>query len=348
MVKLYSAVGLIIVLSILGLVKNEKNVTTINNTNKLPVREVLEKLGADVTYNHLPNPIEGASIEKGEDLVKEGYTMNKIGSRTNRISKHFVCTSCHNLERDEPDLSKVDPQGRLEFSVENGLPMLQGTALYGIVNRSSFYNGDYYKKYGELVFAARNDLRQAIQLCATECAQGRPVNDWEMESILMYLWTIDLQLDDLNISETEHEIINEAIEKGRKKSEAIEIIESKYLKEAPAHFLLPPQESNVRKAVSGDPDNGELIYTHSCMHCHDNRRYSFFNLDYSKLTFKNLYNNFGSYHERSIYQVCRYGTSPIAGKKAYMPQYTEEKMSRQMIEDLKAYIAREAGHYGLQ
>ncbi len=348
MVKLYSAAGLILLLSILGMLHIDTGKKAPKYSDDKSVKEVLEDLNSGVTYNHIPKQIEGASVEKGEELVKEGFTKNKIGGRTNRISKHFVCTSCHNIERDEPDLSKVDPQGRLEYSVEKGLPMLQGSALYGIVNRSSFYNGDYYKKYGELVFAARNDLREAIQLCATECAQGRPVNEWEMESILMYLWTIDLKMEDLNISDSEMEVLNTALENGKDKKDAVDIIESKYLKEAPAHFILPPQDSKVRKAVSGDPDNGELIYTYSCMHCHDNRRYSFFNLDYSKLTFKNLYNNFGEYHERSIYQVCRYGTSPIAGKKAYMPQYTEEKMSTQMLEDLKAYIAKEAGHDGVQ
>jgi hypothetical protein len=62
----------------------------------------------------------------------------------------------------------------------------------------------------------------------------------------------------------------------------------------------------------------------------------------AKNTFRNLKNNLDNYHERSIYQVSRYGTSPAAGKKAYMPQYTIEKMSVQQLEDLKSFIIREA------
>jgi mono/diheme cytochrome c family protein len=112
--------------------------------------------------------------------------------------------------------------------------------------------------------------------------------------------------------------------------------------QSPAHFIPPPVEKMERQKSMGDTENGALIYKNSCMHCHDNRKYSFFNLDYSKATFRNLRNNLDEYHERSIYQVARYGTSPVAGKKAYMPQYTKEKMTPQQLEDLKSYIIQEA------
>ena len=163
-----------------------------------------------------------------------------------------------------------------------------------------------------------------------------------MESVIKYLWTLELRMNDLNLNQEEERIISDALNNSSERTKAIDIIESKYLKDSPAHFLPPPSGREERKKINGNPEIGALIYSNSCMHCHKERRYSFYKLDYSRATFKNLKNNFGKYHERSIYQVARYGTSPAAGKKAYMPQYTEEKMSIQQLEDLKAYIAQEA------
>ena len=307
------------------------------------IREVLEVLDSDIEYAHEVNTsIQKASLEKGKDIVTKGYTRKNNGFKTKRISKHFVCTSCHNLEREDPDLAVIDPQARLEFTNAVEIPFLQGSPLYGIVNRNSFYNGDYYKKYGDLVNAARNDLRQSIQLCSTECSQGRLMKDWELESVIMYLWSLELKMNDLEINGEEEQIIARAMDDGKAREEAVEIIEGKYLKSSPAHFIDPPSSREERKNIAGNAENGMVIYENSCLHCHQNRRYSFFNLDNNKTTFRNLKNNLGKYHERSIYQVARYGTKPNAGKKAYMPQYTREKMSTQQLEDLKAYIAREA------
>ncbi len=341
MLKTWFIIGLLAFLAFLGF-KNVEEEYELDYS--MSVREALVGLDANVQYEHeINSSIGGASIEKGKDIVHKGYTKNRSGRKTKRISKHFVCTSCHNVEREDPDLAIIDPQARLEYTNSLNLPFLQGSPLYGIVNRNSFYNDDYYKKYGDLVNAARNDLRQSIQLCSTECSQGRSMKGWELESVLMYLWSIELKLNDLEINGEEEQIIAKALEEGERLDDAARIIESKYLKTSPAHFLPPPSDKMERKKVEGNAENGELIYKNSCLHCHGNRRYSFFNLDNSKATFKNLKNNLGNYHERSIYQVARYGTKPNAGKRAYMPQYTQEKMSEEQLEDLKAYISREAG-----
>ena len=339
MSKIFLGIGLIFLISILGINKKEESPALDYEES---ISSTLEKLDANVQYEHTVNNVKGASLKKGEEIVKQGFTRNKLGARTRRISKHFVCTSCHNLEREDPDLSVIDPQARLEYVESVELPFLQGTALYGIVNRNSFYNDDYYKKYGDLVDAARNNLRQSVQLCATECSQGRLMKDWELESVLMYLWSLELKLNDLEINGEEEVIIANALQNDSNKEKAIEIIESKYLKKSPAHFQDPPGDRETRKMSKGEPTNGELIYKISCMYCHENRKYSFFKLDYSKATFRNLKNNLDNYHERSIYQVSRFGTSPAAGKRAYMPQYTIEKMSTQQLEDLKSYIIQKA------
>lgn len=308
------------------------------------VAGVLEMLG-DEPLPHQPNlSIPGASPEKGAELVTKGTTTSPKGGTVNRQSSHFVCTSCHNIKREDPDLSVADPQARLLYVQEKGLPFLPGTTLYGAVNRTSFYNGDYDKKYGDLVRPARNDLRQAIQLCATECAQGRMLEDWELESILAYLWTIDLKLEDLQLSTADYDALNAALNGEGNRQMMIENLKSRYLTASPATFVVPPDDRKSGYDYEGDPKNGRLIYDLSCKHCHENQRYAFFNLDDSRYSFRHLEKHIPRYTRYSIYQVIRWGTSPVPGKKAYMPNYTLEKLNNQQVEDLRAYIEQSAGN----
>ncbi len=311
-------------------------VSTINE--KMAVADVLVKLG-DPVAPHLPKTdMEGVSVERGRDIVLKGWTDSPFGGKSSRVSKHFVCTSCHNVERDEPDLKATDPLARLEYVSRKGLPFLQGSALYGIVDRRSFYNNDYKKKYGDLVEPARHNLREAIQLCATECSQGRPFQDWEMESVLSYLWTIGLKMSDLDLSEEEYHKIDDAVAGNGAGDEAIALVKSKYLDGFPATFIDPPSDRRMGFSKLGDPETGQMIYELSCLHCHERKRYSFFNLDNSALSFEFLDKHIPTFSRYSVYQVARYGTSPIPWKKAYMPHYTKEKMSEQMLEDLRVYI----------
>jgi hypothetical protein len=142
-------------------------------TPETSVEDVLVELGARPMPHVADVTIPGVSVEIGAQIVLSGITSYIDGKKTSKQSKHFVCTSCHNVQREDPDLAQADPQARLEYGAEHGIPFLPGTTLYGAVNRSTFYNGDYEKKYGDLVKPARNDLREAIQLCAIECSQGR-------------------------------------------------------------------------------------------------------------------------------------------------------------------------------
>ena len=302
------------------------------------VEELLIKLGEKRMPHHF-NLIHGASVKAGEELVKYGITKGKNGRKVKKQSKHFVCTSCHNLEREDPDLRVSDPQARLAYVYKNGLPFLQGTTLYGAVNRSSFYNGDYEKKYGELTKKARHNLREAIQLCAIECSQGRRLKNWEIESILAYLWTIDLKLSDLNLPEEMLTNIASAIKNKEKNKQLAGAIKARFLSGSPATFVKPPEDRKVGYGLSGNPQNGELIYKLSCLHCHEDQRYSFFELDDSFSSKEHLSNHFHKYSNYSVYQVGRYGTPPKPGKRAYMPLYPEEKMSAQQMEDLRAYLS---------
>lgn len=302
----------------------------------------LYKALASIGYrsvDHLPDlSVEGVSAAVGEDIIKYGVSKREGENKSKRQSKHFVCTSCHNVEREDPNLSISDPEKRLAYTLDKGIPLLPATTLYGAVNRTSFYNGDYEKKYGDLVKPARNDIREAIQLCAVECAQGRKLHDWEVESVLSYLWTIDLKLDDLMMTDAEKQTVSTALDGKGKEIDAIQILESKYLKHSPAHFIEPMARGENKFNIIGDAQNGRKVYENSCFHCHYRNKYSYFNLDNSKLTFSFLENKADKYSRYSIYEVIRHGTFSKRGKASYMPRFPKEKMSDQQIEDLRAYI----------
>jgi len=302
------------------------------------VTELLEELGVSHDDKKAKRRVGNVSARIGEDLVKQGFSKRDNLKKAKRQSKHFVCTSCHNVKREDPDLAIMDPQARLEYVVDKGLPFLQATTLYGAVNRETFYNGDYEKKYGELVKPARNDIREAVQLCAVECAQGRKLKEWEMESIMAYLNEIDLTVGDLNLSDEEKKQITSALESGESHMAAATMIKSKYAKSSPATFVKPPDDRNMGSGLTGDVDNGKLIYNQSCLHCHYQKRYSFLHLDNKNMSINHLKKNIATYSKHSLYQVTRWGTFSKFGKKSYMPRYTEERMSKQQLADLRAYI----------
>lgn len=302
------------------------------------VQDAIESLGGPEATNR-PKEVKGASVERGYDLVHKGVADKPVGSgNTKRQSKHFVCTSCHNTTIEQSDLTQFIPQDRLDYAIEHNLPFLQGTTLYGAVNRQTYYNGDYDKKYGDLVKDARNDIRGAINLCAVECAQGRPLKEWELESILMYLWQLELKLQDLNLTPDEQELLAVKVANKKPDQTAVELLRSKFATASPATFALPPGDRKVGYQLTGDPTNGAAIYKHGCLHCHNEQRYSMLDLDDSKLSKAFLARHMPRYSPYSTYQVGRYGTPPRPGKGAYMPQYTAERMSDQQFEDLRAYF----------
>jgi mono/diheme cytochrome c family protein len=302
------------------------------------VHEVLRSLGAPERADVKVRPVAGASAAVGERLVLEG--LRPSGGKQ---SPHFKCTSCHNVVREDPVLVATDPVARLTYAEEQDLPFLPGTTLWGAVNRESYYNGDYEKKYGDLVKNARRDLRGAIQLCATECAQGAPLEPVEMESVVAYLHTIGLRLKDLPLSERMLGDINRGIERGTDNSNLMASLKEQYLLASPATFVLPPKDRNAGYPVAErDPENGGVLFERACLHCHEDQRYSFFELADNQFHYDFMTKHFPRYTRYSTYQVSRYGTSPIPGKRAYMPHYTKERMTDGQIEDIRAYLAQGA------
>ncbi|GAA5220900.1 c-type cytochrome [Membranihabitans marinus] len=339
---IYSGVIILAVL-LMGWQKASINFTL---SEDMPLAEIVEQLEGKPNPYHPDESLEGVSAESGRELFFEGET-KQPGSffNTRRVSKYFTCNACHNTEREDADLTNLDPEARLQYVIDNNLPFLPGTTLWGAVNREEFYNDDYFKKYGQLVYPARDNLREAIQLCAIECSQGRPLEKWEVESILAYFWEIDLKIGDLDLSESEKLSIEKAIQDRdpEQSSEVLKLLKTKYPLKSPATFLDPPSTKEERIFVSGDPIRGQHIFKSSCQYCHYDNNFSFFELNDDKMTMKYLYRHLADYDIKSVYQVLRYGTPPKAGKYAYMPQYTEERMSKAQVVDLITYIRREAG-----
>jgi len=156
-----------IIVTIIGftsIVFGTKELTYIAIDGDDTVSSVLEALGEDLSDTK-PKLNSASSAQIGEDIIRNGFSKRDGLKKSRRQSKHFVCTSCHNLEREDPDLSLSDPQARLDYVIGKGIPFLQGTTMYGAVNRTSFYNDDYYKKYGDLI--EPDDLNLNAQEVAT-------------------------------------------------------------------------------------------------------------------------------------------------------------------------------------
>lgn len=313
-------------------------------SDETPVWDVMEDLGK-IKVNALNDQIQGVSAQKGADIIFKGYSTKKDGSGTTKLqSPYFKCTACHNPEREYKDLADINAKDRLQYAIDQDMPFLQGSSFYGIVNRTTFYNDDYQKKYGGVpqIKASFNDIRTAIKFCATQCAQGRELEDWEVESILAYFWTKELKIGDLKLDKEEKEKVTAALETEESTARALHILEDHYLKSAPAHFA----ENDIEYKALSEKEladkaafaNGKEIYERSCLHCHGRQEYSFFHLDDSPQAFQYLINKTKKGDKNSIFKITRHGTYSLNGKKSYMPQFPIEKMSDRQLKDLRIYV----------
>jgi mono/diheme cytochrome c family protein len=305
--------------------------------SEMPVELVLKNLGND-PYQHAMDRHDESKAASGFDLITRGRT-TKDGKKTKRISNHFVCTDCHNLNREFDDNRSEDPHDRLTYAVENKMNFLPGSTFWGIYNRTSFYNGDYDKKYGDLVVGARDTLENAIQLCAKYCSSGRYLEDWELEAIMHYYKKNELLMKDLEISgnDTKNILYYQKL-KPEEKERLTEVVNGSFRQSYSATFL-PAMDKDKRKyGEGGNASNGKEIYDRSCLHCHANKRVTYLHLGTDKLSARMFIRNMKNYSDKSLYQIIRYGTYSKKGRKQYMPLYTEEKMSDEQINDLIAYL----------
>lgn len=308
-----------------------------------PVWHVLIELGNQSPNHHLET-LDADAISRGRQIVTTGQAISPEGKKGKLQSRNYKCNSCHNIKREDPDLSIDNPEERLRYCRENKIPFLQGTTLYGSVNRTSWFNDDYSKKYGkELIGPANHDLRKAIQLCSEHCSQGRKLKDWELESVLAYFWSIQLKMGDLKFTDSEWEKLKQAQQSGKPNTELTELIKSKYLQKSAATWGTPPGDRKEGYGVKGNPDNGLMVYALACLHCHKTgKSISQLELGNDKESYRFLAKKIGNNTEESIYHAIRNGTFSEISTEAYMPNFTMQRMSDQQIEDLRAFIEKRA------
>lgn len=307
------------------------------DVSQLAVADVLLMLGDDSLVHHI-NQMDPELVKTGEDLVLNGFT-TRNGKSTKRISTYFVCTDCHNLTREFDDITSEDPAERLAYAKANDIPFVPASTFWGIYNRTSFYNKDYVKKYGELVINARDSLANATQVCAKYCSSGRYLEDWELDAVMQYFKSLELRLKDLGLSQnTLKNIRKYGNLKAEEKTELIGKIKAAYMHKYDATFLETMPVEERKFGEGGDPVKGETIYEESCMHCHGGARLTYLSLGKNKLDARMFWYNRESYRDQSLYQIVRHGTYSKPGRRQYMPLYTEEKMSDVQLNDLMAYL----------
>ncbi len=306
---------------------------------KTSVMEVLLSWGASPPDHYMGSP-DSSLIKKGRDLVHNGYTKRPNGKKTPLQSKHFTCTSCHNVQKEYSNLGNISPEERLQYSIDKNIPFLQGSSLYGVVNREQWYNGDYLEKYGKsLILPARDSLKAAIQVCATTCSQGRAFTEWELKAVLAYFWSLQLKLNDLSFSEEQWEKLKTASTSIGPPGKRRQWLKQFYYQRAPAEFGEPPKDLKKGYALQGEAEKGKYIYSKSCLHCHQPGGIAEPVLDNSPTTYHYLKKRFNTYKwERSLYPLLREGTHPAPGDRDYMPNYTINRLSNQQIEHLRAFI----------
>lgn len=300
-----------------------------------PVEDILVLLN-DKKPIHYLEKVDLDSARMGEELVKYGQLKDNSNSR---ISKYFVCTDCHNqvLETDDP--SDESPDRVLKYSKKNEIPFLPGSTFYGMYNKDQWYNGDYAKKYGDLVKPARDSLYNAIQLCATQCSQGREMEFWEIRCVVHYYKTLEFKISDLVLEPSELGQLSAWVVKENEK--AVKLLKGKYNQINDAHF----GTSEIPKIEGYEPkfENGEYIYKGGCLYCHAyGRGITNFDLGDDILSYKFLAAKKEKYNSYSISHITRYGTYAISGRKQYMPQYTYENMSDEQMLDLIYFVETKA------
>ncbi|BDS14744.1 cytochrome c family protein [Aureispira anguillae] len=314
-------------------------------TDETKVWKVMTSLGK-VNVNVLDKQ-RRHDATKGQQLVMRGYTRNFKGQKTAKTSSKLFCVACHTTEKEHPQIGTMNPQSRLEHGDSVGIPFLPGAPFYGLVNRVAFFTNDY-----QHIFAHKNrlalqvghrDIRKAIQACNTVYAKGRSLEAWEIESILAYLWTMELKMGDLQVPDTLITIIEDAIKTNIGNSRAVNLMRRYYQEVYPASLIspIPVGERNLISPVLNSYSNGRRVYKQSCLHCHAGKRYANFGLDRSQKTFKFLKKHFDLTSKYSIYDALRYSPGS-KGNKTNPPHYTVERMSNQQLQDLRFYITQKA------
>jgi mono/diheme cytochrome c family protein len=305
--------------------------------NEFTMEEAIALLGGE-NVAHKMEAVDYTKAELGRQLIFTGQTKRGV-FKSKVISPYFKCIDCHNVKNEFMDARNNKAENRLEHAINQNLPFLPASTLWGIYNRKAFYNGDYTKKYGEVISEAKASLPEAIQVCAEYCSAGRKLKNWELDAIMHYFKSKELKLKDLPIDgNTKKNILNVGKLTEKEKTKFLQILETCIVKAYPATFMETMPRDERRYGENADAENGREIFNRSCMHCHENGRVTNLKLGRDVLTGRMFEKHLTDYTDLSLYQIVRHGTYTMPGRNQYMPLYTKEKMSDEQLENLVAYL----------
>lgn len=288
------------------------------------------------------------------------------GAPSRRLSryKEYTCSACHNITREDYNLTRQDSDNRFALIEVSSTPlrMVQGTTLWAVVNRRTFYNG-HYSKYNGLPIPVdshpspetitcnagedcrpwRNDsLADAIQVCGFYCSEGEGfLAKWELLSLLTFMWDIELRLADVDsANETKDRVAKVLLHRSAYSAEIVRIHEQilnlAYLSAAGATKReIPPafQKSRFHKpgkkartALQADANTGERLYALACVGCH---------FDGSEVS-----DSWGvdlGLSESYFHQVLADGKHATS-RRPYMPEFTNERLSPVQATLILAYL----------
>ena len=308
----------------------------------------------------------------GKEIFLSGSVRNSpAGTGPSKpVSKYFVCAKCHNHEREDPVLPVQDPEARFEWIERTGekIFMLQGVTLWGGVNRTTFYTGDFSKYHdlcvpkGKEVFPwlpcgpvfgwcmpgcrtmDPDTLVDATQVCSHYCSVGRYLKTWELAALLAFFWDQEIKLEDLDLQpQTRAEVLEvltatapDPVAAKRLRGE----LAGAYSNTAGNTFRgLPKLASDAEPGkpvveypdgskFAGDFQRGAKLWKLSCGHCHEAKE--------RPLT-REKAERFSKNVEQFQIMIAN-GTRHSF--RRYMPNFTLERLSRRQSTDILAFLQR--------
>ncbi len=267
-----------------------------------------------------------------------------VGQKPSKpLSQYYRCLHCHNIAREDRRLTVQDPDAREQWlrslkltdptKRDGTVPSLTvATTLWGAVNRASFYNG-YHKKYHRL--AVKDDeamdpssLTDAIEVCCRYCSSGRFPEQWELDSMLAFLWSLELRLKDVDLAPSIRRRVLSAWKNNGLSPALKNLLRKVYLRKSGATLL--PMPSSVRgatdaydddKACTGNAKSGQFLYATACAGCHGT-----------------VHSSVGRSLARTSDQYCRFVLRGTERDGQYMPFFTQQRLSRRQLADIRAYL----------
>lgn len=299
--------------------------------------------------------IEGRSYpwlaysEWGRELFLTGQVRQPpTGMQSEPLSYFYKCIDCHNNQREDLVLHQQDPEVRARMA-ESAKPapharplfLATGTTLWGAVNRESFYNDSYAVYHFLEVPGGREmdptSLEDATQVCCKYCSVGRFAETWEINALLAYFWDLEVRLADLRLPKmVENAVLDVLARPERSTKEHVgsmrDFLRGLYLRRAGDTYTAVPTEIEDSQTgpyadgliFEGDPHRGRKLYSLACHHCHGENKIN-------EIAGGDLVRELKRFHG-----ILSKGTAH--DDEPYMPMFTSQRLSRQQIADIQAYL----------